>query len=225
MASGSRKNRAGERRTPLLSYTVTVAGVLLVVLAWVLVARPWGDSDQAENGPPQEEQRQEQQEQQEQEVLAPPTEAEIEAARQAGTVPVTLNTSRGDIELELRGDLMPVTVANFVKLARADFYDRLTFHRVEDWVIQGGDPNGNGTGGPGYTINLETNPELLNRVGAVAMARSIDPNSAGSQFYILKEDADWLDGQYAVFGRVITGMDVVKSIQPGDQIEDVIIED
>ncbi|MBE3584214.1 MAG: peptidylprolyl isomerase [Limnochordaceae bacterium] len=150
--------------------------------------------------------------------MAAPTSAEIEAARKAGAVSYVLETSRGTVQLELRGDLMPLTVANFVKLAKSGFYDGLTFHRVEDWVVQGGDPQGDGTGGPGYTIRLETNPTLLNRTGAIAMARSADPDSAGSQFYISKKDADWLDGDYAVFGRVTSGMDVVNKLQVGDKI-------
>lgn len=150
--------------------------------------------------------------------MAAPTSAEIEAARKAGAVSYVLETSRGTVQLELRGDLVPLTVANFVKLAKSGFYDGLTFHRVEDWVVQGGDPRGDGTGGPGYTIRLETNPALLNRTGAIAMARSADPDSAGSQFYILKKDADWLDGDYAVFGRVTSGMDVVNKLQVGDKI-------
>lgn len=111
---------------------------------------------------------------------------------------------------------MPVTTGNFTKLVESNFYDGLTIHRVEHWVIQGGDPNGNGSGGPGWTIPLEIAPDLKNLRGALAMARRPDPDSAGSQFFILKEDAPWLDGQYAVFGKVIEGMDVVDKIEPGD---------
>jgi peptidyl-prolyl cis-trans isomerase B (cyclophilin B) len=132
-----------------------------------------------------------------------------------------IDTAQGQIVLEVYPDLMPVTVANFDKLVNAEFYNGLKFHRVEDWVIQGGDPIGNGTGGPGWKIRLETNPQLKNVRGAVAMARSMDPNSAGSQFYILKKDASWLDGQYAVFGMVVTGMDVIDKIQKGDKMRTV----
>ncbi|NLW07176.1 MAG: peptidylprolyl isomerase [Clostridia bacterium] len=131
---------------------------------------------------------------------------------------VTIETSRGVIEIELYPELMPLTVANFQKLVESDFYDGLTFHRVEDWVVQGGDPLGNGTGGPGWTIKLEVHPELKNVRGALAMARGPHPDSAGSQFYILKEDAPWLDGDYAVFGMVTAGMEVVDSLQPGDKM-------
>ncbi|MGI6406094.1 MAG: peptidylprolyl isomerase [Syntrophaceticus sp.] len=134
---------------------------------------------------------------------------------------VTIETTKGRIVLEVYPELMPITVANFDKLVQSGFYNGLKFHRVEDWVIQGGDPKGNGTGGPGWTIKLETNPQLKNLRGAVAMARAMDPNSAGSQFYILKTDASWLDGQYAVFGKVTEGMDVVDQIQIGDIMETV----
>ena len=134
---------------------------------------------------------------------------------------VTIDTAKGQIVLEVYPDLMPITVANFDRLVKSGFYDGLKFHRVEDWVIQGGDPIGNGTGGPGWKIELETNSALNNMRGAVAMARASDPNSAGSQFYILKKDASWLDGQYAVFGKVIQGMDVVDQIQKGDLMKTV----
>jgi peptidyl-prolyl cis-trans isomerase B (cyclophilin B) len=131
---------------------------------------------------------------------------------------VTLDTDRGQIVMEVYPDLMPATVANFDKLVQSGFYNGLKFHRVEDWVIQGGDPIGNGTGGPGWKIRLETNPQLPNVRGAVGMARAMDPDSAGSQFYILKQDAPSLDGGYAVFGKVVQGMDVVDQIQIGDKM-------
>lgn len=134
---------------------------------------------------------------------------------------VTIDTTKGQIVLEVYPVLMPITVSNFVKLVQSGFYDGLKFHRVEDWVIQGGDPLGNGTGGPGWKIRLETNPQLKNLRGAVAMARGMEPDSAGSQFYILKKDASWLDGQYAVFGKVVQGMDVVDRILKGDLIQAV----
>jgi len=142
---------------------------------------------------------------------------------QKGQVPhkVAIDTAKGQIVLELYPDLMPVTVANFDKLVKSGFYNGLKFHRVEDWVVQGGDPVGNGTGGPGWTIKLEIHPQLRNVRGAVAMARAMDPDSAGSQFYILKKDALWLDGQYAVFGKVIEGMDVVDQIKQGDIMQKV----
>ncbi|MFA7468571.1 MAG: peptidylprolyl isomerase [Desulfotomaculaceae bacterium] len=137
------------------------------------------------------------------------------------TQKVLVNTAKGDIELELHPYKMPITVENFLKLTDSGFYDGLVFHRVEDWVVQGGDPKGNGTGGPGWSIKLETHPGLNNVRGALAMARSANPDSAGSQFYILKTDASWLDGQYAVFGMVTSGMDVVDKMEIGDKINTV----
>lgn len=136
---------------------------------------------------------------------------------------VTIATDQGEIVLEVYPDLMPITVANFDKLVQSGFYNGLKFHRVEDWVVQGGDPEGNGTGGPGWSIKLEISPQLKNLRGAVAMARAMDPDSAGSQFYILKTDASWLDGQYAVFGKVVRGMDVVDKIQVGDLMQTVSV--
>lgn len=137
------------------------------------------------------------------------------------TKKVIINTIKGNIELELHPAKMPITVENFLKLTNDGFYNGLTFHRVEDWVVQGGDPKGTGTGGPGWQIKLETHPDLKNVRGALAMARSANPDSAGSQFYILRTDASWLDGQYAVFGAVTSGMDVVDKLAQGDQMEQV----
>lgn len=131
---------------------------------------------------------------------------------------VSMKTDKGEIRIELYPDKMPITVENFLKLVNSGFYNGLTFHRVENWVVQGGDPLGNGTGGPGWSIKLETHPDLKNIKGAVAMARAADPDSAGSQFYILKKKAPWLDGQYAIFGKVTEGMDVVKKLALGDKM-------
>jgi peptidyl-prolyl cis-trans isomerase B (cyclophilin B) len=131
---------------------------------------------------------------------------------------VLIETNKGDIEIELYPDLAPITVANFVKLAKEGFYDGLIWHRVENWVVQTGDPEGTGYGGSDETINLEINENLKNVRGAVGMARSQDPNSASSQFYILKTDARSLDGQYAVFGQVVSGMDVIDRLVIGDKM-------
>ena len=124
----------------------------------------------------------------------------------------------GVIEAELYRDIAPITVDNFVKLANKGFYNGLTFHRViKGFVLQGGCPLGNGTGGPGYTIKGEfasngvKNP-LKHEAGVLSMARAMDPNSAGSQFFIMHKAAPHLDGQYAAFGKVIKGMDVVDKI-------------
>ena len=122
------------------------------------------------------------------------------------------------IKIELDATAAPISAANFEKLVREGFYDGLKFHRViPGFMIQGGDPNGNGTGGPGYTIKGEfaangvENP-IKHVRGVVSMARAQDPDSAGSQFFIMHEDAPHLDGQYAAFGRVVEGMDVVDEI-------------
>lgn len=129
---------------------------------------------------------------------------------------VTLQTNFGAIKIELREDAAPKTAANFVKLARDGFYNGLTFHRViPGFVIQGGDPLSDGTGGPGYTLQAEIN--LPHTRGAVAMARlpdEVNPErrSSGSQFYIALVDLPQLDGQYTVFGQVVEGMDRVDRI-------------
>ena len=129
----------------------------------------------------------------------------------------------GEIAIELFPDDAPKTVENFVTLAKKGFYDGVTFHRVEPgFVVQGGDPKGNGTGGPGYTIKDEFNKQPHVR-GAVAMARTQAPNSAGSQFYITLAPAHFLDGQYTVFGKVTSGMEVVDKIKVGDKMKSVKI--
>jgi len=129
----------------------------------------------------------------------------------------------GDITIEFFPEDAPKTVENFVTLAKKGFYNGLTFHRVEpNFVVQGGDPKGNGMGGPGYTIKAEFNKQKHVR-GAVAMARSQSPDSAGSQFYITLAPAHFLDGQYTVFGKVTSGMDVVDKIRVGDKMKTVKI--
>lgn len=124
----------------------------------------------------------------------------------------------GKIEIELDKNAAPKTVANFEKLVNEGFYNGLTFHRIiPGFMIQGGDPNGNGTGGPGYQIEGEfeangvQNP-LKHTRGTISMARSAHPNSAGSQFFIMHEDAPHLDGNYAAFGHVVSGMEEVDKI-------------
>ncbi len=139
------------------------------------------------------------------------------------TETVKIEMEKGAIIIEVYPKLMPITSENFLKLVRSGFYDGITWHRVEDWVVQGGDPTGTGRGGSGETIELETHKNLKNVRGAVAMARSADPDSATSQFYILKKDASWLDGDYAVFGKVILGMDVIGSIEAGDKMLKVTV--
>ncbi len=120
----------------------------------------------------------------------------------------------------------PKTVENFISLAKKGFYDGLSFHRVEPgFVVQGGDPKGDGSGGPGYTIPGEFSAKLKHVEGTVAMARTMDPNSAGSQFYICLAPAPFLDGKYAIFGQVVEGMDLVHQIQVGDKMAKVEIKE
>ena len=124
----------------------------------------------------------------------------------------------GVITLELYPNIAPETVNNFVSLVNKGFYDGLTFHRIiPGFMIQGGDPLGNGTGGPGYSIKGEFKSngfrnDLRHERGVISMARAMHPNSAGSQFFIMHADAPHLDGSYAAFGKVIDGMGVVDSI-------------
>jgi cyclophilin family peptidyl-prolyl cis-trans isomerase len=124
----------------------------------------------------------------------------------------TMHTNHGPIAIELFDDDAPKTVANFLKLSRDGFYDGVIFHRViPDFMIQGGDPTGTGSGGPGYQFEDEFNDNKVVR-GALAMANA-GPNTNGSQFFIVTtEAASWLDGKHTVFGRVTDGMDVVNAI-------------
>lgn len=136
----------------------------------------------------------------------------------------TIITDKGVIKFELFEKKAPNTTANFIKLAESGFYNNLTFHRVEPgFVIQGGDPLGTGMGGSNKTIPLEINPELKHTKGAVGMARSTDPDSASSQFYITLSPLPGLDGKYAVFGQVIQGQDVVEKIRKGDKMQKITI--
>ena len=132
---------------------------------------------------------------------------------------VTITMENGDtIKAELYPDVAPITVENFVKLVKEGFYDGLTFHRIiSGFMIQGGCPNGNGTGGPGHTIKGEfsmngVKNDLKHTTGVLSMARSMAPDSAGSQFFIMHKTSPHLDGQYAAFGQVIEGMDVVNKL-------------
>ena len=129
----------------------------------------------------------------------------------------------GEIRMEFYSADAPKTVENFVTLAKKGFYNGLKFHRVvPDFVVQGGCPKGNGTGGPGYQIKAEFNKQKHLR-GTVAMARSQDPDSAGCQFYICYGATPHLDGQYTVFGKVVTGMELVDRIKQGDRMTSVAI--
>lgn len=138
-----------------------------------------------------------------------------------------IKTTKGMIVCELYTDKTPLSVTNFVNLAKAGFYNGLTFHRVvPKFVIQGGDPSGNGSGGPGYTLPAEIGQK--HNKGALAWARlpdQVNPQkrSSGSQFYITLDKTAFLDGEYTVFGQTIQGMDIVEKISMGDKIEKIEI--
>ena len=137
-----------------------------------------------------------------------------------------IETDKGAVKAELYTDKAPITTKNFIELANSGFYNGLKFHRVEPgFVVQGGDPKGDGTGGSGKNIPLEIKPELKHIRGALGMARSQEPDSASSQFYITLAETPFLDGNYAVFGKVTQGMDVVEKIKAGDKMNKVYIID
>lgn len=155
----------------------------------------------------------------------PPQPDELDAlVERARTSQARIATEKGDIVFGFFPDEAPVHCAAFIKLTDAGFYDNLAFHRVEPgFVVQGGDPDGNGTGGPGYKLKAEFNKKPHLR-GTVAMARSSDPNSGGSQFYICLDDARFLDNQYTVFGQLSDGFDALDQIRRDDVMTSVSIE-
>ena len=142
------------------------------------------------------------------------------------TYTATLETSRGTIVCDLFAADAPMTVNNFVFLAREGFYDGLKFHRViENFMVQGGDPTGTGSGGPGYKFGDEVrNNPRKHQVGSLSMANA-GPNTNGSQFFITHIATDWLNGKHTVFGQVRSGQDVVNKIQQGDTITKVTIDE
>ena len=151
---------------------------------------------------------------------------EEKKAAPAEPATAVFNTSMGDFEVKLATDKAPKTTANFIKLAEKGFYDGLVFHRViDDFMIQGGDPNGNGTGGSSQRIKGEFSAngvqnDLKHTRGVLSMARSSAMDSASSQFFIMHADAPHLDGQYAAFGKVISGMEVVDAICENTPVTD-----
>ena len=137
---------------------------------------------------------------------------------------VTLQTEKGAIVLELAEDDAPNTVANFIGLAEKGYYDGLVFHRViPDFMIQGGCPDGDGRGGPGYVIADEISPNLRHTRGVISMANA-GPNTGGSQFFITHVPCPHLDGKHAIFGKVTSGMEVVDTIRKGDEITKVTVD-
>ena len=133
------------------------------------------------------------------------------------------DTARGPIRVELLPDQAPLTVANFVNLARRGFYDGLGFHRViADFMVQGGCPEGSGRGGPGYRFEDETGNGVRHERGVLSMANA-GPNTNGSQFFITHVATPWLDGKHTVFGKVVEGLDVVDAVKQGDKLNSVKI--
>jgi len=134
------------------------------------------------------------------------------------------DTDRGPIKIELYPDKAPLTVANFVNLAKRGFYDGLNFHRViADFMIQGGCPEGSGRGGPGYKFEDETRNGVKHERGVLSMANA-GPNTNGSQFFITHVATPWLDGKHTVFGKVVEGLEAVDKVKQGDAIKSVRIE-
>jgi peptidyl-prolyl cis-trans isomerase B (cyclophilin B) len=138
----------------------------------------------------------------------------------------TIATNKGTIKLQLHDDKTPKTVENFEKLVGKGFYDGLTFHRViPDFMIQGGCPQGTGTGGPGYNFEDEFHPDLKHDSPGILSMANAGPNTNGSQFFITHVPTPWLDQKHSVFGKVLEGQDVVDAIQQGDKMETVTISD
>ncbi len=138
----------------------------------------------------------------------------------------TIRTNKGDMKLTLHAAQTPVTVNNFVFLAREGFYDGVTFHRViADFMIQGGDPTGTGRGGPGYQFRDEFAPGLKHDGAGVLSMANAGPNSNGSQFFITHVPTPWLDGKHSVFGRLLEGQEVLFAIEQGDMIDTIVIDE
>lgn len=160
-----------------------------------------------------------------QQTVTEPNTSTVDASKKYTAV---IKTSKGDIVVELYPKEAPLSVSNFKQLADAGFYNGLMFHRVvPGFVIQGGDPQGTGSGGPGYTVAAEIG--LPHKKGALAWARlgdevNPDQRSSGSQFYITLEPTPMLDGKYTVFGQTLSGMDIVEKIAKGDKIESVTVK-
>ncbi len=158
--------------------------------------------------------------------INPPTEEKsmTDIANATGSV-VKMQTSQGDLVLELFDKDAPITAGSFLLLVKSGYYDGVTFHRVEpNFVIQGGDPTGTGNGGPGFTIPDELKPSLKHTRGTLSMAKTALPDTGGSQFFIVTGPASHLDMKHSVFGKVLKGMDVVDKIQVGDKMEKVTVE-
>ncbi len=142
------------------------------------------------------------------------------------TYTATIRTNKGDMTLALHAAKAPTTVNNFVFLAREGFYDGITFHRViDDFMIQGGDPTGTGSGDPGYRFRDEFDPSLKHDGPGVLSMANAGPGTNGSQFFITHVPTPWLDGKHSVFGRLTAGADVLFAIEQGDMIETIVIDE
>lgn len=201
---------------------VVYTGILLLLLVGCQKATP---DEQSSSSSKQN--QTEQNQSQENTTMTEPPQMQIDSNK---TYVATMQTSLGDIEIKLFAKDAPKTVNNFVFLAKKEFYDGTIFHRIiSDFMIQGGDPEGTGTGGPGYQFEDEINSHKLVR-GILAMANA-GPNTNGSQFFIVtKESTPWLDGKHTAFGEVTKGMDVVAKIEgaetdQGDKpLEDIVVK-
>jgi cyclophilin family peptidyl-prolyl cis-trans isomerase len=141
------------------------------------------------------------------------TPAKVTAGTATEKTYAKFETSQGNFTIQLFTERAPLTAKNFIQLAQKGFYDGLIFHRVIDgFMIQGGDPDGNGTGGPGYAIKDEFHPDLKHDAPGILSMANAGPNTGGSQFFITLDKTPWLDGKHAVFGKVVEGMDVVRAI-------------
>jgi peptidyl-prolyl cis-trans isomerase B (cyclophilin B) len=152
--------------------------------------------------------------------------AGITYAAPMSDIRITLETSKGNVDLTVFASKTPLTAANFLNLAKRGYYDGLTFHRViKDFMVQGGDPTGTGSGGPGYKFGDEIDPTLKHSKPGILSMANAGPGTNGSQFFITHVPTPWLDGKHTVFGEVTKGQDVVDKIAQGDTIRKIVIHD
>jgi peptidyl-prolyl cis-trans isomerase B (cyclophilin B) len=174
--------------------------------------------------PGAQQQGQQQQTQGQQQMQLPGQQQQAQQPQQElkASYSATIKTTRGNIRVNLRADAAPYTVINFINKAQSNFYNNLTFHRVEDWVVQGGDPKGDGTGGGNMQVEFNILPFVAGALGVASRGDGKVQND--SQFFIVKTDATWLDKQYTNFGNVTEGMDVVNKMQIGDKILGITVD-
>lgn len=209
---------------PLLIITILIFGVLLFFTQGNLKQNDPTLPDDAGTfkpiSPPAQQQQgqvQQQAAQQQAQTIQPTVDPSLKASYSA-----VIKTSKGDITVNLRTDAAPRTVQNFLSKANSNYYKNLIFHRVEDWVIQGGDPQGNGTGGGNMPVEFNSLPFVTGSLGVASKGDGQVQND--SQFFITKSDAAWLNGKYTNFGEVTAGMDVVNKIAVGDKILGITVE-